>query len=196
MALRVSINLPGDTVITLEADEPGLWREVVDAVLKELPREILRLSANGASPKEAPLTANGASVGGPGAMVAAPAPGPVPGSVPGSVEEAESPPAATSRAAEEAFGRFCRRIAPTGDMRRTVVAAEGAKRYLGAASVSGEDLGRLFDLAGWMRPADFLQTLRNAARNKFGWLERVPGKPGHYIVTAQGRALVIGAAGQ
>ena len=81
-------------------------------------------------------------------------------------------------------------------MRRTVVAAEGAKRYLGAASVSGEDLGRLFDLAGWMRPADFLQTLRNAARNKFGWLERVPGKPGHYVVTAQGRALVIGAAGQ
>ena len=38
MALRVSINLPGDTVITLEADEPGLWREVVDAVLKELPQ--------------------------------------------------------------------------------------------------------------------------------------------------------------
>lgn len=190
MALRVSINLPGETVITLEADEPGLWREVVDAVLKELPREILRLSANGASPKEAPLTANGASVGSPRALVDAPGPGL------GSVDEAESPPAATGPAAEEAFGRFCRRIAPTGDMRRTVVAAEGAKRYLGAASVSGEDLGRLFDLAGWMRPADFLQTLRNAARNKFGWLERVPGKPGHYIVTAQGRALVIGAAGQ
>ncbi len=186
MALRVSINLPGDTVITLEADEPGLWREVVDAVLKELPKEILRLSANGASLKDAPVTTNGASVGSPGAMVAAP----------GLAEEAESPPAATGQAAEEAFGRFCRRIAPTGDMRRTVVAIEGAKRYLGAASVSGEDLGRLFDLAGWMRPADFLQTLRNAARNKFGWLERVPGKPGHYVVTAQGRAAVIGAAGQ
>ena len=194
MALRVSINLPGDTVITLEADEPGLWREVVDAVLKELPQEILRLSANGAAPKETPLTTNGASVGSPGAMVAAP--GPTPGPVPGSVDEAESPPAATGRAAEEAFGRFCRRIAPTGDMRRTVVAAEGAKRYLGAASVAGEDLGRLFDLAGWMRPADFLQTLRNAARNKFGWVERVPGRSGHYVVTAQGRAAVIGPPGQ
>ena len=186
MALRVSINLPGDTVIILEADEPGLWREVVDAALKDLPREILRLSTNGAASKEAPVTANGTPGGNPGALVSAPGP----------VEEAESPPTATGRAAEEAFGRFCRRMAPTGDMRRTVVAAEGAKRYLGAASVSGEDLGRLFDLAGWMRLADFLQTLRNAARNKFGWLERVPGKPGHYVVTAQGRAEVIGTAGQ
>ena len=185
MALKVSISLPGDTVITLEADEPGLSREVLDAALKEFARDIVRLRTNGAAVEGTPATGNGTSGGGPAAQVAAPEP----------VEDTGPPPDATGRAAEEAFGRFCRRIVPTGDMRRTVVAAEGARRYLDAASVSGEDLGRLFDLAGWMRPADFLQTLRNAARTKFGWLERVPGKPGHYVVTSQGRAKVIGTAG-
>ena len=185
MVLKVSINLPGDTVITFEADEPGLCREVLDVALKELPRDILRLGANNAATEEAPATEGGTSDARAAVQAAAPEP----------VDELEPPTAATSRGAEDAFGRFCRSIAPMGDMRRTIVAAEGAKRYLGAASVSGESLGRLFDLAGWMRPADFPQTLRNAARNKFGWLERVPGKPGHYVVTPQGRAKVIDTAG-
>jgi hypothetical protein len=72
-------------------------------------------------------------------------------------------------------------------MRRVVVAAEGASRFLGYQSVSAEELGRLFDLAGWQRPHSFVQTLRNAARSKFRWLERVPGRSGQYKVTDLGR---------
>ena len=182
MVLKVSINLPGDTVITFEADEPQLCREVLAVALKELPRDILRLHGDGVAAVEAPAPENGTSGAGSAVQAAKPEP----------PSEVASSPAAKRRAAEVAFGRFCLSLAPMGDMRRTVAAAEGARRYLGAASVSGEDLGHLFDLAGWMRPTDFLQTLRNAARSKFGWVERVPGKSGHYAVTSQGRAQVIG----
>ncbi len=184
MVLKVSINLPGDTVITFEADEPQLCREVLAVALKELPRDILRLHGDGVAAVEAPAPENGTSGAGPAVHAEEPEP----------PSEVASSQAANRRAAEVAFGRFCLSIAPMGDMRRTVVAAEGARRYLGTVSVSGKELGQLFDLAGWTRPADFLQTLRNAARSKFGWLERVPGKSGYYIVTSKGRAQVIGAA--
>ena len=66
--------------------------------------------------------------------------------------------------AERAFVDFCHSVNPLGDMRRVVVAAEGAARYLGLASVDAEELGRLFDLAGWPRAHNFTQTLRNRAR--------------------------------
>ena len=150
--------------------------------LKELPRHILGLRIDGVDTQVTPAPENGTSVAAASAAVVASLP----------EAAAGSSPDANRRAAEVAFGRFCLSMAPMGDMRRIVVAAEGARRYLGAVSVSGEELGQLFDLAGWMRPTDFLQTLRNAARAKFGWLERVPGKRGHYVVTSQGRAQVIG----
>ena len=86
---------------------------------------------------------------------------------------------------------FCRAANPLGDMRRVVVAAEGASRYLAIDGVDAEVLGRLFDLAGWPRAHNFVQTLRNAARSKFGWLERVPGKAGHYTVTDLGRSTAL-----
>ena len=97
-----------------------------------------------------------------------------------------------SSLAEQAFIDFCRAANPLGDMRRVVVAAEGASRYLGMDGVDAEELGRLFDLAAWPRPHNFVQTLRNAARSKFGWLERVPGRAGHYSVTDLGRATALG----
>ena len=77
-------------------------------------------------------------------------------------------------------------------MRRVVVAAEGAVRFFDTDGVDAEDLGNLFDLAGWRRPSNFTQTLRNAARSKFGWLERVPGRSGRYAVTDLGRAVTAG----
>jgi hypothetical protein len=92
---------------------------------------------------------------------------------------------------EQAFMDFCRAANPLGDMRRVVVAAEGASRYLAMDGVDAEALGRLFDLAGWPRAHNFVQTLRNAARSKFGWLERVPGKAGHYTVTDLGRSTAL-----
>ena len=67
--------------------------------------------------------------------------------------------------------------------------------FLGMQSVSDVELGLLFDLAGWRRAPSFLQALRNAARSKFRWLERMPGSPGYYFVTDAGRGKV-GASGE
>ena len=78
-----------------------------------------------------------------------------------------------------------------GDMRKVVVAAEGALRFLDMDSVDSGDLARLFDMAGWRRPHNFTQTLRNAARDKFRWLERMPGRAGRYATTDLGRAVTL-----
>ena len=90
------------------------------------------------------------------------------------------------------FAEFCRSASPMGDMRRVVVAAEGASRVLGMTSVDAEDLARLFDMAGWRSAHNFTQTLRNAARDRFRWLERVPGRAGRYTVTDVGRSAILG----
>ena len=78
-----------------------------------------------------------------------------------------------------------------GDMRKVVVAAEGAKRCLDMASVDATDLAGLFDLAGWRTPHNFIQTLRNAARDKYRWLERIPGRSGRYSATVLGRTVTL-----
>lgn len=95
---------------------------------------------------------------------------------------------------ENDFVAFCHQVSPLGDMRRVVVAAEAADRYLGIASVDPDELTRLFRLAGWSLPHNFVQTLRNAARSKFRWLERIAGQSGHYRVTDTGRSIVLGDA--
>ena len=87
------------------------------------------------------------------------------------------------------FAAFCQSTNPLGDMRRVVVATEGAARYFGADGVTSDDLERLFELAVWRRPGNFTQTLRNAARAKFGWLERIPGRSGRYAATDLGRSV-------
>ena len=92
----------------------------------------------------------------------------------------------------EDFTSFCQNVNPMGDMRRVVVAAEGASRFFRADGVNAEELGELFDLAGWRRANSFTQTLRNAARSKFGWLERVPGRAGCYAPTDLGREVTLG----
>ena len=89
------------------------------------------------------------------------------------------------------FAEFCRAASPMGDMRRVVVAAEGASRILGMTSVDAEDLAGLFDMAGWRSAHNFTQTLRNAARDRFRWLERVPGRAGRYSVTDLGRSATL-----
>ena len=99
---------------------------------------------------------------------------------------------AQSNVPGDAFVEFCRSANPLGDMRRVVVAAEGARRFLDMDSVDTHDLARLFDLAGWRRPHNFTQTLRNAARDKFRWLERVPGRAGRYAASDRGRTITLG----
>ena len=94
--------------------------------------------------------------------------------------------------AELAFVQFCQSLNPLGDMRKVVAAAEGAAQFLEMDSVDADDLARLFEQVGWMIPHSFTQTLRNAARSKFRWLERVPGRSGHYMVTTVGRTVILG----
>ena len=100
--------------------------------------------------------------------------------------------AARSAAADLAFVQFCQSINPLGDMRKVVAAAEGAAQFLEMDSVDAEDLASLFNRVGWLIPHSFTQTLRNAARSKFRWLERVPGRSGHYMVTVLGRITILG----
>jgi hypothetical protein len=96
-----------------------------------------------------------------------------------------------SRQAGEDFSAFCQAINPTGDMRRVVVAAEAANRFFGLDGVTADELGELFDLVGWRRANSFTQTIRNAARAKFGWLERIPGRSGRYAATDFGRSTTL-----
>lgn len=91
-----------------------------------------------------------------------------------------------------AYVSFCQDANPMGDMRRVVAATEGAHRFFRLEGVNADDLGLLFDLAGWRRPGNFTQTLRNAARSKFGWLERIPGRSGRYAATESGRSVISG----
>ena len=89
------------------------------------------------------------------------------------------------------FAVFCRTVNPIGDMRKVVAAAEGAARNFSMANVDAWELGHLFGIAGWTQPHSFTQALRNAARSKFRWMERVPGRAGRYSVTDEGRAVVL-----
>ena len=189
MALKVSITLPGQTVITVEASEPEVFKEVVNIALRELPRDLIRLQSGGTSSNGAarpdenvdpePIAGNGREPP-PPELVSKDAPE-VP-AIPGE--------------AQEAFTRFAASLSPVGDMRRVVVVAEGARRFLSMAGVSEAELGHLFDLAGWRRPGSFIQTLRNAARSKFRWLERMPGNPGYYAISQRGSDAVIGSGGE
>ena len=77
-------------------------------------------------------------------------------------------------------------------MRKVVVAAEGAQRFLGMDSVDVTDLAELFELARWRQAHDFIQTLRNAARDNYRWVERLPGRTGRYSVSDLGRSVVLG----
>jgi hypothetical protein len=203
--VKVSITLPNNAQITFESEEPEVIHEIVGMVLRDLPRELMQSSvhSNGNS------GSHGGSLTGNGLVGAAPAESSSPGAHGALAENSEkglqvSPPRESTASeetglkgqsihpgltdAQQKFVGFCQNASPLGDMRRVVVAAEGASRFLGHQSVSAEELGRLFDLVGWQRPHSFVQTLRNAARSKFRWLERVPGRSGQYKVTDLGRS--------
>jgi hypothetical protein len=194
---KVSITLP-NAQITFEVQELEVIQQIV-----QLARELIQASgsANGGLP--APVTPEkGSSVTGasptdshpaaPPPSAAEPTPLLVPPYKGGTIGGPGATPDTTRTAAHQAFVEFCQSASPLTDMRRVVVAVEGASRFLGLDSVDAEELGRLFDLAGWRRPHSFVQTLRNAARRKYQWIESIPGRSGHYTVTNQGRAVVLG----
>ena len=216
--VKVSITLPNNAQITFESEEPEVLHEIVGIVLRDLPRELMQsaVSVNGNSGYQGEL-ANGI-VPTVVAIKTAVDPPPVQLSsteeqIVGVAREANPSPkivkkvkesAATplvvsapvfieaTREVQASFTEFCRSSNPVGDMRKVVVAAEGARRFLDAESVDVDGLANLFALAGWSRPHSFVQSLRNAARSKFRWLERVPGRGGYYTVTDVGRATALG----
>ena len=186
--VKVSISLPNNAQITFESEEAEVLREIVGIALRDLPRELMQ------SPSPETVgdsTEKSTSV----ATTALSAPLAVPVSAPAATAKANDsssdaaaviPPGFSSETGRAVFTAFCREAAPLGDMRRVVVAAEGASRHFGVDGVNAEELGWLFDMAGWRKPGNFTQTLRNAARSKFGWLERIPGRSGRYAATPLG----------
>lgn len=152
-----------------------------------------------AEPPRAPLItaeSNGAPPTAPAATVVQMTPPPsAPAPAPSQNNELTWAPAVSAEPmtpSEHEYIAFCQRVNPLGDMRRVVVAAEAAHRYLDISSVDPDSLEHLFTLAGWSIPHSFVQTLRNAARTKFRWLKRIPGLSGHYEVTNTGRSIVLG----
>jgi hypothetical protein len=216
---KLSITLPAGSQICIESDDAALVREVLYSFMPQLigsnggsadapvPKTVEPpLVSNGHSATNgagqhvtestlAPIIVaenNGAPPVGPAVAVAHVAP-PTPLMVP----DAGPAPAQTISTeqmspSEHEFIAFCQRVNPLGDMRRVVVAAEAAHRYLNISSVDPDGLAHLFTLAGWPIPHSFVQTLRNAARTKFRWLERISGLSGHYKVTNTGRSIVLG----
>ena len=215
--IKVSITLPNSVQITLESDSE-IGPEIVGAVLRDLPKELLSGGPpvlNGTD--QLIISQLGDVLSRLQALL--PAQNTVRPSLPeevAPVNEAASPPPVIgdppqknlsssgtetpsyhqdagaglpAEAGEDSFIQFCRSVNPLGDMRRVVVAAEGAERFLQADGVDGEELSRLFELAGWTQPHSFTQTLRNAARSRFRWIERMPGRNGRYWVTERGKGI-------
>lgn len=179
MLLRVTVHSTNQTAYTLEFFDPGLARDMI------------HLIASGS------VTVAGSAPSTPAPDVSAPvhreSEGPeAPDEL--SEEAADSIVLLADPAAYQQAAEYCRHINPLGDMRRVVVATYAAELYLGAEGVSANELAGIFDATGWPQPTDFVQAIRNAAREKFGWLERV-GNPGYYKVTTTGRAAVLGESG-
>ncbi len=215
--VKVSISFPNNTQITVESEDPEVLPAMLAKVLRELPGDLVLSSMSpGMSPggqvyeRHAVGVVSGSNVAAlSGADVEEVSPlgealetepsTPHNGSSAGleRYRESSAPDrvraqqAAHSAAAELAFVQFCQSVNPMGDMRKVVVAIEGAARFLQMTSVDEQELQTLFDLVGWRQPNSFPQTLRNAARSTFRWLERVPGRAGHYTVTDLGRTTIL-----
>ena len=214
---KLSITLPAGGQICIESDDAGLVREVLHSFMPQLTgANGTSADAPMAKSPDPPAHSNGhAATNGSTQHVAEPqlasvipaetngTPAVTP---PATVMQIAPPPAGASSEpapvatvsaetmtpSEHEYIAFCQRVNPLGDMRRVVVAAEAAHRYLNITSVDPDGLEHLFTLAGWPIPHSFVQTLRNAARTKFRWLERIPGLSGHYKVTNTGRSIVLG----
>ena len=216
---KLSITLPAGGQVCIESDDAGLVREVLYSFMPQLigtngtsveasiakstdpPAHVNGHSvSNGsaqhvAEPPRAPIVvaeSNGVPSVAPATSVVQIAPPPPSASRNGEPAPAPTVVAETMTPSEHEYIAFCQRVNPLGDMRRVVVAAEAAHRYLNIDSVDPDGLEHLFTLAGWPIPHSFVQTLRNAARTKFRWLERIPGLSGHYKVTNTGRSIVLG----
>ena len=206
--VKVSISLPNNALITFESEESEVLREIVGMALRDLPRDLMQPGTTDATGGAMEKSTSVTDVVRPAATITEPPPSPISQpakpntqsvtvAVPPITARVETndtgsiPPEFLSTNGRAAFEAFCQEANPLGDMRRGVVAAEGAIRHFGVDGVNADELGWLFDSAGWRRPGNFTQTLRNAARSKFGWLERIPGRSGRYAATPLGLSKTI-----
>ncbi len=183
--LKISITLPSGAEIICEASEPSLCNKMLDMVLKDLPGGLM---SNGQKDHHA-TSVTSVTVDG-NADSLSDLSGVQPEHSNGvSASDAESK--VPSSPSESEFAEYCRSVAPVGDMRRVVLAAWAANHFLGTSSISDNELSNLFHLVGWRKPESFIQTLRNAARSKFRWMERIPGRSGYYCATDAGIRAVV-----
>ena len=205
--VKVSISLPNNTQITFESEESEVLREVVSLALRDLPRDLMQAPASVSPgvPTEKSTSVAASELHTATSIPPVPPAEPIPAPETTIARETAQPsigasnrkgtttvpPEFLSKRGATNFTAFCRDAKPLGDMRRVVVAAEGASRHFGVEGITADDLAWLFDLAEWRRPGNFTQTLRNAARSKFGWLERIPGRSGRYATTALGRSKTL-----
>ena len=205
--VKVSISLPNNTQITFESEESEVLREVVSLALRDLPRDLMQApaSVSPGAPTEKSTSLAASELSAATSIPPVPRAEPIPAPETTIARETAQPsigasnrkgtttvpPEFLSERGATNFTAFCRDAKPLGDMRRVVVAAEGASRHFGVEGITADDLAWLFDLAEWRRPGNFTQTLRNAARSKFGWLERIPGRSGRYATTALGRSKTL-----
>ena len=177
MALKISVTLPNGTVIAVEADESHTYDSLTNLALRELPAQLASTPDAGTPPAIQQVQQDATSP-----------------TTPTTPSQAQRDATIHNEKGEsrEEFRAFCKRANPLGDMRRLVVTAEGARRYLGMESVSTDELASLFESLGWTQPSNLVQTLRNSARSTFQWMERVPGRKGFYVVTDTGREAVLG----
>ena len=204
---KVSISLPNNTQITFESEESEVLREVVSLALRDLPRDLMQAPAfvSPDAPTEKSTSVAASELHTATSIPPVPPAEPIPAPETTIARETAQPsigasnrkgtttvpPEFLSERGATNFTAFCRDAKPLGDMRRVVVAAEGASRHFGVEGITADDLAWLFDLAEWRRPGNFTQTLRNSARSKFGWLERIPGRSGRYATTALGRSKTL-----
>ena len=205
--VKVSISLPNNTQITFESEESEVLREVVSLALRDLPRDLMQApaSVSPGAPTEKSTSVAASELHTATSIPPVPPAEPIPAPETTIARETAQPsigasnwkgtttgpPEFLSERGATNFTAFCRDAKPLGDMRRVVVAAEGASRHFGVEGITADDLAWLFDLAEWRRPGNFTQTLRNSARSKFGWLERIPGRSGRYATTALGRSKTL-----
>ena len=184
--LRISISFPDKTTITIESTESEMSQEVLRMVLREFPKEIGHTQSQSHQPGPELTTDIGYSISPTKHSYDA-----RPDNTSREMSDLSQNSYTVDHVSTQAYVEFCKFQSPLGDMRKVVVAAEGASRFLGMTSISENELGQLFKIAGWKEPTDYLQCLRNAARSKFRWLERVPGKSGYYYVTQLGTDRVL-----
>ena len=205
--VKVSISLPNNTQITFESEESEVLREVVSLALRDLPRDLMQApaSVSPGAPTEKSTSLAASELSTATSIPPVPRAEPIPAPETTIARETAQPsigasnrkgtttvpPEFLSERGATNLTAFCRDAKPLGDMRRVVVAAEGASRHFGVEGITADDLAWLFDLAEWRRPGNFTQTLRNSARSKFGWLERIPGRSGRYATTALGRSKTL-----